>query len=57
MIYHFKGIEMISPKTNFGLPHYENIDLYFTSISLTPTGDFYALAIIGLFIVFSIRRN
>ncbi|MDX1279282.1 hypothetical protein [Oceanihabitans sediminis] len=56
-IYNFKGIEVISPKTYFGLPHYENIDLHFSSISLTTTGAFYALTIIGLFIIFSIRRN
>lgn len=56
-VYSYKGIDILSPKTNFGLPLFENIDLHFTSISLTTTGVFYVWAIIGLFMIFSIKRN
>lgn len=56
-IYSFKGVDILLPKTNFGLPQFENIDLYFTSISLTTIGVFYVWAIIGLFLIFSMLRN
>ena len=56
-VYSYKGIDILSPKTNFGLPLFENIDLHFTSISLTTTGVFYVWAIIGVFMIFSIKRN
>ncbi|MCH7401836.1 hypothetical protein ACFOUP_00480 [Belliella kenyensis] len=45
-IFNFEGIEIITPKTYFGLPLLQNIDLYFTSISLLSTGVLYAWAII-----------
>ncbi|NKI25239.1 hypothetical protein HCG49_01525 [Arenibacter sp. 6A1] len=50
-IFHYEGIKIISPKTHYGLPTYENIDLYFTSISLLTTGVFYAWLIIVLFLL------
>ncbi len=56
-IYHFNGIDVISPTTQFGLPRYGNIDLYFTNLSLTTTGVFYALAIIVIYMVFSIAKE
>ena len=56
-IFSFKEIKVVSSKIYFGLPLFENIDLHFTSISLTTTGVFCVWAIIGFFIIFSIRRN
>lgn len=56
-VYSFKGIDVLAPKTNFGLPMFQNIDLHFTSISLTTTGVYYVWAIIGLFMIFSIIKN
>jgi len=50
-IFDYERIVVTSPKTYFGLPLFHNIDLHFTSISLTTTGVFYVWAIIGLFLV------
>jgi len=50
-LYHYKGIEILSPTTHFGLPTYNNIDLHFTNISLSATGVFYSWLIIG-FVLF-----
>ncbi|MBT31009.1 MAG: hypothetical protein CMO01_15225 [Thalassobius sp.] len=53
----FDGIEILSPKTHFGFPIFQNIDLHFTSISITTTGVFLVWLIIGLFLFFSGKRN
>ena len=49
-IYNYKSIDVLQPKIYFGLPLFEHIDLYFTHLSITTTGVFYAWAIVGLFI-------
>ncbi len=50
-IYKYRGIEIIHPRTHFGIPSFQHIDLYFTNLSLTTTGVFYAWFFIALFFI------
>ncbi|MCH7407903.1 hypothetical protein MM239_00720 [Belliella sp. DSM 111904] len=57
IIFNFKGFEILSSKFHFGLPFFKNIDLHFSSISLTMIGVFCVWAIIAVYLYFSARRN
>lgn len=56
-VFSFEGIKILSSKTYFGLPLFQNIDLHFTSISLITTGVFFVWGIIGLFIILLGKKN